>query len=247
MFGNNVLTKCKTCDKEVSQSAKICPHCGQKNPGVKNWQVLIFLAIIMLVTWILIKACGADSDQTSKVVQQKQTVEESMEFKINKPNHNINVTLDDFSYSYNNLLNNYKKELGKDVISLLKVDPKFMYIGGFGDVYKLIDVKSTVADIDMSAVIDKDNKKLEGLTFKFLDKSDKKDGDSTFTAIVFLTNIIDSLGIHGEDADALVHRLMTEHKTTNGRLISDLTYNDMHFFFVIVEVNEGVLLDLRVD
>lgn len=242
-----MLTKCKTCDKEVSQSAKVCPHCGQKNPGVKNWQVLVGLAGVILTTLLIIKACGIDSDKPSIVVQQKQTAGESIEFKINKPNHNFDVTLDDFSHSYNNLLNNYKKELGKNIMVLLKVDPKFMYIGGFGDVYKLVDVKSTVADIDMSAVIDKNNKKLEGLTFKFLDKSDKKDGDSTFTAIVLLTNIIDSLGIHGEDADALVHRLMTEHKTTNGRLISELTYNNMHFFFVILEVNEGVLLDLRVD
>ena len=26
------LIKCKECEKEVSQSAKICPHCGVKGP-----------------------------------------------------------------------------------------------------------------------------------------------------------------------------------------------------------------------
>ncbi len=27
------LTKCKECKKEVSTSAKTCPHCGVKDPG----------------------------------------------------------------------------------------------------------------------------------------------------------------------------------------------------------------------
>ncbi|WP_409450394.1 zinc ribbon domain-containing protein, partial [Cedecea neteri] len=28
------LTKCKECKKEVSSSAKTCPHCGVKNPAI---------------------------------------------------------------------------------------------------------------------------------------------------------------------------------------------------------------------
>ncbi|HDG1673796.1 TPA: hypothetical protein PFE07_003264 [Kluyvera cryocrescens] len=42
------LTKCKECKKEVSTSAKTCPHCGVANPGVnvmKGCLILIVLAI----------------------------------------------------------------------------------------------------------------------------------------------------------------------------------------------------------
>ena len=28
------LTKCKTCNKEVSRTAPICPHCGENLPGL---------------------------------------------------------------------------------------------------------------------------------------------------------------------------------------------------------------------
>ncbi len=28
------LGKCKECNKEVSKSAKICPHCGAQHPAV---------------------------------------------------------------------------------------------------------------------------------------------------------------------------------------------------------------------
>ncbi|MEI7065353.1 hypothetical protein [Dickeya chrysanthemi] len=34
------LTKCKECKKEVSTSAKVCPHCGVKNPSTTAGQVL---------------------------------------------------------------------------------------------------------------------------------------------------------------------------------------------------------------
>ncbi|MDV0602844.1 hypothetical protein RZO85_24540 [Raoultella ornithinolytica] len=41
------LTKCKECKKEVSASAKTCPHCGVKNPGVglKGCLVIMLLAL----------------------------------------------------------------------------------------------------------------------------------------------------------------------------------------------------------
>jgi len=28
------LTKCKTCGKEVSKTAPVCPHCGENLPGL---------------------------------------------------------------------------------------------------------------------------------------------------------------------------------------------------------------------
>lgn len=44
------LTKCKTCKKEVTISAKNCPHCGQKDPGTKLKEVIIgYLVMIIAV------------------------------------------------------------------------------------------------------------------------------------------------------------------------------------------------------
>lgn len=45
------LTTCKECKKEVSNTAKICPHCGIKDPGVRWWHgVIAVLALGVLGT-----------------------------------------------------------------------------------------------------------------------------------------------------------------------------------------------------
>ncbi len=31
---NQRLTQCKSCQKEVSKTADVCPHCGEKTPGI---------------------------------------------------------------------------------------------------------------------------------------------------------------------------------------------------------------------
>jgi len=43
------ITKCKECKKEVSSKAKVCPHCGVKDPGFNAMDAvkgLVFLAIL---------------------------------------------------------------------------------------------------------------------------------------------------------------------------------------------------------
>lgn len=52
------LTKCKECGREVSASAKTCPHCGIQNPGVTAKAMLVgALAFAALfggcVTWVV--------------------------------------------------------------------------------------------------------------------------------------------------------------------------------------------------
>lgn len=42
------LTKCKECKKEVSASAKTCPHCGIDNPGVKVMKGCLILVLLSL-------------------------------------------------------------------------------------------------------------------------------------------------------------------------------------------------------
>ena len=42
------MKPCKECNNDVSDRAKVCPHCGIKHPTTKNWQVAVFIAFIAL-------------------------------------------------------------------------------------------------------------------------------------------------------------------------------------------------------
>jgi RNA polymerase subunit RPABC4/transcription elongation factor Spt4 len=43
------MTTCKECKKEVSDSAKTCPHCGVKKPGERWWHALAGLAVMIVI------------------------------------------------------------------------------------------------------------------------------------------------------------------------------------------------------
>ena len=44
------ITECKSCKKEVAKTAKTCPHCGQKHPGINTGKgCLIVVAIIVII------------------------------------------------------------------------------------------------------------------------------------------------------------------------------------------------------
>lgn len=52
---NNKTTKCKSCEKEISKTARTCPHCGQKNPNIgtaKGCLIVIFIAIFISILLI---------------------------------------------------------------------------------------------------------------------------------------------------------------------------------------------------
>ena len=50
MGNESLFTTCKTCDKQISKSAKTCPQCGakQKKLSVIHWIVIVFLALILI-------------------------------------------------------------------------------------------------------------------------------------------------------------------------------------------------------
>ena len=56
------LTKCKECKKEVSTSAKVCPHCGVKNPGTTAGQAIGGFVVLVLLVWGAIKIFGGSDD-----------------------------------------------------------------------------------------------------------------------------------------------------------------------------------------
>ena len=48
------LVQCKDCGKEVSKSAKTCPHCGAKKPyeGIGFFEVVGFLILLVVLVAI---------------------------------------------------------------------------------------------------------------------------------------------------------------------------------------------------
>ncbi|MGV2844216.1 hypothetical protein ACE1OG_10125 [Aeromonas hydrophila] len=69
------LVKCKECKKEVSNSAKVCPHCGIKNPAV-TVKDYILGTIGLIVIFFVIKSCTGDDSKSTSKVAEKNIVEE---------------------------------------------------------------------------------------------------------------------------------------------------------------------------
>lgn len=47
------LTKCKECSKEISNSARICPHCGVRDPGLSAKQKYIGCLIVIVIAAVI--------------------------------------------------------------------------------------------------------------------------------------------------------------------------------------------------
>ncbi len=66
------LTNCKECKKEVSTSAKVCPHCGVKDPGVtlalKVGSTIFFIVVIWIIVAVMF---GGDDKQKADTVAVK--------------------------------------------------------------------------------------------------------------------------------------------------------------------------------
>jgi len=49
-FEERKLVKCKTCGKEISKKAKICPYCGERNRSPFHTVLNIALTILIIYT-----------------------------------------------------------------------------------------------------------------------------------------------------------------------------------------------------
>ncbi len=77
------LTKCKECKKEVSTTAKTCPHCGVKNPGMTTKQTLGgCLVLILLAVGFGYYMASGDDDQ-AKAVQNCSNTDTQCNFDKN--------------------------------------------------------------------------------------------------------------------------------------------------------------------
>lgn len=59
------LKPCKECKKEVSTSAKLCPHCGVKNPGTTTGQMLLGVIGLCAVVAAIATSCGDDKKEAT--------------------------------------------------------------------------------------------------------------------------------------------------------------------------------------
>lgn len=57
------LTKCKECKKEVSTKAKVCPHCGVKDPGVSAGQVVLGFIVLIVIGWVVVQVLSVDEQE----------------------------------------------------------------------------------------------------------------------------------------------------------------------------------------
>lgn len=91
------LTKCKECKKEVSTSAKVCPHCGIKNPSTTTTQAIGGLAVLVLLIWGATKIFGGDNGgQTDK--HQSGTTAEREKKQEQRLFDYADLTLEDYRY-----------------------------------------------------------------------------------------------------------------------------------------------------
>ncbi|WP_321393481.1 hypothetical protein [uncultured Desulfuromusa sp.] len=65
-------TECKACKKEVSKTAKTCPHCGEKRPGTKPGDTakgcLVFLVIGIIFAIGLTFCSDEDPDKDRSIM-----------------------------------------------------------------------------------------------------------------------------------------------------------------------------------
>lgn len=70
------LVNCKSCEKEVSPTAKTCPHCGETDPGVNAAKGCLVILIIGVIVG-LIAAFLTISDDSSQTNNSTTQIEQS--------------------------------------------------------------------------------------------------------------------------------------------------------------------------
>lgn len=62
---------CKTCQKEIAKSAKICPHCGARNK--KSKLKLIAISVVILVILVIALSTNSSNTQSTNYINVVKT------------------------------------------------------------------------------------------------------------------------------------------------------------------------------
>lgn len=68
------LKPCKSCKHNVDTTAKVCPSCGVKNPGLTAGQQVFGLVVLLIIIAVAVSMCsgGSKDKNTDQVAQQAQ-------------------------------------------------------------------------------------------------------------------------------------------------------------------------------
>lgn len=67
------LKPCRSCKHIVDTSAKICPSCGIKNPGLSTGQKVFRLVTLLLIIAVVVSMCSVASNDSHPEKSAKQT------------------------------------------------------------------------------------------------------------------------------------------------------------------------------
>lgn len=107
------LKLCKSCKKEVDHTAKTCPHCGVKDPGITGGQIFIgFLIVVALVAVIASSCTGEETDaspssSTTLTAPSPTSAPEVQATPAAKSN--LGMTPEEFRQTYNALIGQVDK------------------------------------------------------------------------------------------------------------------------------------------
>tara|TARA_B100000749_G_scaffold277101_1_gene265445 strand:+ start:4874 stop:5425 length:552 start_codon:yes stop_codon:yes gene_type:complete len=68
------MTQCKECKHTVATSAKICPNCGAKDPGIKLIHSLAGVLALGIVVALVVSACNGGDEPTARAPSQTAAV-----------------------------------------------------------------------------------------------------------------------------------------------------------------------------
>lgn len=74
------LMKCRTCDKEIAKSAKVCPHCGEKKPTKKKTNIkMVLLGIIFIGVLMALFGPTQEEMKAQQKAERKIKIEQKKE------------------------------------------------------------------------------------------------------------------------------------------------------------------------
>lgn len=66
------MVKCKECKKDVSSKAKVCPHCGVKDPAVTTMAMIGAVVFLVVLVWIVVDFLSGDADPAVSSVAESE-------------------------------------------------------------------------------------------------------------------------------------------------------------------------------
>lgn len=66
------MKKCKYCQSEIDEKAKICPKCGKKQSSIVKWIVIVIVAVILIGAFSSGGSDEAKEDKSGSNTEQKE-------------------------------------------------------------------------------------------------------------------------------------------------------------------------------